>query len=65
MKRLLTAIALIWCTASANAADTYKFDPNHTSIAWSANHFGFSSPSGKFTNAEGTIVLDEQNPQNS
>lgn len=65
MKKLFTAIAIILCTASAHAADTYKFDPNHTSVAWEANHFGFSSPSGKFTDVNGTIVLDEQNPQNS
>lgn len=65
MKKLFTALAFILCTASANAADTYKFDPNHTSIAWSANHFGFSSPSGKFTEVAGTVILDEKIPQNS
>ncbi len=49
----------------ANAADTYQLDPNHTNITWSANHFGFSSPSGKFSTSSGTIILDEENPQNS
>ncbi len=50
---------------SVNAADIYKFDPNHTNITWSANHFGFSSPSGKLSDVNGTIILDELNPSRS
>lgn len=50
---------------SANAADLYQFDPYHTSITWSANHFGFSTVSGKFIGAEGKISIDEKNPKNS
>jgi polyisoprenoid-binding protein YceI len=62
----LPAIFLVFCFANpANAADLYRFDPNHTSINFSANHFGFSNPSGKFTDIEGTLTLDENNPQNS
>ena len=44
---------------------TYKVDPSHTSIVWSVNHFGFSSPSGKFGNVSGVLTLDEQKPENS
>ncbi len=51
--------------ANAQAADTYKLDPNHTAIVWKINHFGFSSPSGKFMNVDGTLVLDDQNVANS
>ena len=41
------------------AAETYHFDPSHTNLTWQANHFGFSNPSGKFTDVTGTLVLDE------
>ncbi len=56
---------VLFFTVSANAADIYKFDPNHSTVSWSASHFGFSNPSGKFTDLEGSINLDEKNPQNS
>lgn len=49
---------------TAQAADTYTLDPNHTYILWHINHFGFSNPSGKWM-ANGTLVLDEAKPQNS
>ena len=47
------------------APENYTLDPNHTNITWSANHFGFSNPSGKFTSVQGTLVLDEAKPENS
>lgn len=66
MKKFLSALILSFSLASsANAADTYKLDPSHTNVVWFANHFGFSNPSGKFTNVEGTLTLDEQNPSQS
>ncbi len=69
MKKFLPKFSLIlaifFCTFSAHATEIYKFDTNHTSINWSANHFGFSSPSGKFTDVDGTLTLDEASPQNS
>ncbi|HLD76506.1 MAG TPA: YceI family protein [Rickettsiales bacterium] len=65
MKKILFVIALIFSAAAAQAADRYDLDPNHTNITWSANHLGFSNPNGKFAKAEGFILLDEKNPQNS
>lgn len=67
MKRLFlqTAVALTLLTASANAAETFQFDPNHTSIWWHANHFGFSNPGGRFTIQSGDVMLDEADPKNS
>ncbi len=47
------------------AADTYKLDPMHTAVTWHINHFGFSNPSGKFMNVDGTLTLDEKNPSAS
>jgi polyisoprenoid-binding protein YceI len=49
----------------ARAADTYTLDPDHTNVVWHVVHFGFSSPSGKFTGVEGKLVLDEKNPEKS
>jgi polyisoprenoid-binding protein YceI len=45
------------------AADTFTIDPNHTYVLWHVNHFGFSSPSGKWW-AQGSLVLDKDKPQN-
>jgi polyisoprenoid-binding protein YceI len=64
MKQVLILMGLLFCTLSAQAADTYKLDPQHTYVEWHIEHFGFSSQSGKWM-ASGTLVLDEQKPQNS
>jgi polyisoprenoid-binding protein YceI len=47
------------------AEEKYTIEPNHTSVTWSANHFGFSKVSGKFNEIEGTILFDEKNPEKS
>lgn len=68
MKRFLLATAAVVMFAmpvAAQAAETYHFDPNHTNINWNANHFGFSSPSGRFGLKDGSITLDEATPANS
>ena len=59
------AFALLSVSAPAFAADTYKLDDTHTSVTFQWTHFGFSHPSGKFTNAVGTVTLDEATPANS
>lgn len=46
------------------AAETFTFDPMHTYVLWHINHFKFSNPSGKWF-AEGSLILDEEKPQNS
>lgn len=60
---VLAAAALF--TAPAFAADTYTFDPTHTSVIWNVGHMGKSNPHGIFSNIEGTLVLDEAKPENS
>jgi polyisoprenoid-binding protein YceI len=47
------------------ASDYYKIDPLHTNLVWSASHFEFSRPSGKFTDIEGFVIIDEKKPQKS
>ncbi|PZQ44735.1 MAG: polyisoprenoid-binding protein [Micavibrio aeruginosavorus] len=58
----LLAVAALFGSTTAHAADTYAFDPTHTSVIWSAVHFGNSSPHGIFSNIEGSLTLDEANP---
>lgn len=58
----MAAFAALALASPALAADSYKLDANHTAITWHISHFGFSSPSGKFMNVDGTLNLDETNP---
>lgn len=59
----------VMCYAAAMPAqaaqEEFILDPSHTSIVWSANHFGFSNPNGKFATVEGMLTLDEAKPENS
>ncbi len=47
------------------ANEIYEFDSNHTQIIWHADHFGFSHPSGKFSDISGKINFDEKKPEKS
>ncbi len=51
--------------APAAAADTYAFDTAHTDVVFRVDHLGFSDTIGRFNQVDGTIVLDEANPENS
>ncbi|HEY1096033.1 MAG TPA: YceI family protein [Alphaproteobacteria bacterium] len=63
---LLLSLALAgFSITSAQAAETYAFDPHHTMVNWQAGHFGFSHPTGKFPLVNGTLILDEKTPANS
>ena len=68
MKKIISLFAVV-ISLSASAAfaapENYTLDPSHTNIYWKISHFGFSSPSGKFADTSGTLVLDEANPENS
>jgi polyisoprenoid-binding protein YceI len=65
MKKTLTFLFFVFFSASAKSANIYKLDSNHSSVTWSASHFGFSEVSGKFTDLEGEIIIDEENLQKS
>ncbi|MFT4090956.1 MAG: YceI family protein [Asticcacaulis sp.] len=58
----LTLIAGSLATAAFAAPVTYKLDSGHTEVLFSWSHFGFSNPTAKFQSAEGTLVLDQENP---
>jgi polyisoprenoid-binding protein YceI len=66
MKKNFLFLLLIFINIKmANGKDYYKIDPLHTNLIWSASHFDFSRPSGKFTDVDGKIIIDEKNPQKS
>lgn len=60
-----TSIIAALATNSFAASDKYIIEPNHTSVTWNANHFGFSNPSGKFSEVSGHIIFDENKPEKS
>lgn len=43
----------------------WTLDKAHTSIGFSAKHMMFTTVRGTFTSFDGTVNIDEQNPQNS
>ena len=50
---------------SSMALTTWKTDPTHTDISFSAKHMMVTSVRGKFADVDGTLLLDEENPANS
>lgn len=62
--RIVGFMLILLLSFSARAADNYTIDPNHSHVLWHISHFGFSSPTGKWM-AEGTLVVDEEKPENT
>jgi polyisoprenoid-binding protein YceI len=58
------AAALMGSAALAEPA-AYEFDRTHTTIKASWNHLGYSTQSLFFTDYEGTLLLDFEEPANS
>jgi polyisoprenoid-binding protein YceI len=68
MKKLKIFLGTIFAymfLAQLVQAEEYVIEKNHASVTWIADHFGYSHPSGKFTNIEGIITFDEKNPEKS
>lgn len=69
MKLLKTlGLATILATSShvaMAAPQTYTIDPTHTATIFSWSHFGFSTPSANFSDINGKIVVDFDNPSES
>lgn len=57
---MLAVTALLTTPVAVQAADTYKLDPGHTSVFFSADHIGFSKVFGLFREISGEFILDEQ-----
>lgn len=47
---------------AAQAAESYKLDPAHTSVIFIVNHLGFSNFQGRFDGTTGELTLDRENP---
>lgn len=66
-QRTLPLLALLALAAGApvTAGETYKVDPGHSFIGFSARHFGVSNVRGEFKDYEFDLVLDEEDPSRS
>ncbi len=58
---LLAALSLIVSTARA---ETFKVDPEHTTVLFNVRHL-FTTVTGRFETFQGRIELDEQHPDKS
>jgi polyisoprenoid-binding protein YceI len=59
LKQTLASIAAVLLLNSfAQATDTYKVDPLHTSVSFSVRHLGINNVKGKFKEFEGALVLE-------
>lgn len=66
LPRLVALSAMIAMPAAwAQAAETYYTDQGHTEVRFGWNHAGVSMQSGEFTTANGKLVLDPDNPEQS
>ena len=52
-------------TLSVAKPVTYTIDPTHTATVFTWDHFGFSMPSGNFSDIQGQIVVDNDKPEQS
>jgi polyisoprenoid-binding protein YceI len=60
LKQTLTSMAVVLLLGSvADAADTYKIDPAHTSIGFSVRHLGLNNVKGQFREFAGAIALGD------
>ena len=50
---------------SATSVKTWNLDPAHTSVEFAVKHMMFTTVRGRFKTFNGTITVDEQNPDNS
>lgn len=57
--------ATIEAAPGATTKTTWKLDPSHTLVEFSAKHLMITTVKGRITDVEGTIVMDEKNPRNS
>ncbi len=44
---------------------TYQMDPTHTSVVFKVSHMGLSNYTARFTQYDGSLTLDAENPENS
>ena len=57
--------ATVQTAPSAGTKTTWKLDPSHSTVEFSAKHLMITTVKGRITDVAGTIYIDETNPQNS
>ena len=50
---------------TATETRTWKLDPSHTQVEFSARHMMFTKVRGTFSDVQGTLVIDEESPDGS
>ena len=50
---------------TATARTTWTIDPIHSSVEFAVRHLMITTVKGRFTDVQGTVVLDEANPAGS
>jgi polyisoprenoid-binding protein YceI len=58
---LASSAALLAAPAFAEPVE-FTFDPGHTQVEFTYNHFGYSNITGRFDKVEGSLVYDAANP---
>jgi len=62
----LTFLTVASCAPKAVAQpEAYTIDANHTHVSFTVKRFGFADTLAIFPTSSGTIIIDEDNPQNS
>ena len=56
----INALLLALVTSSAQAAEMYISDPEHTFVSFSYKHLGYSIQTSRFDKVNGTITLNDQ-----
>src|SRR5437764_8116424 len=64
MKLLLVCVSFLVIIASSVRAETYKFDPTHSKIAFQLRHL-LGTARGEFHKFSGTIDFDRERPERS
>ncbi|WP_068316844.1 YceI family protein [Polycladidibacter hongkongensis] len=65
LQALTFAAATLVATTAFAAPVEYAFDKSHSNIAFSYNHLGYSITDGRFKEWDGTLIIDEDAPENS
>jgi polyisoprenoid-binding protein YceI len=60
----LVLVATLFSCGAAQASETFKIDPSHSTIAFKVRHM-LGTAKGKFSKFKGTIVVDRDHPDQS
>src|SRR5215218_6967905 len=62
MKAFLPLLSICVAIAPAQAAETYRIDPVHSSVGFKVKHL-YSKVTGRFTDVQGVITGDPEKPE--